>query len=158
MCLYRCLRLFGVRRCGRCGAGISSSELVMRAREQVYHVGCFSCAVCAGLLTKGDTFGMRDGAVFCRLHYEPAPLDAGSPSALEPRAYLSYSAADRPSDLKPPPLQQGQNFYNGTPTPPRQKGRPRKRKPKDVDAITASLGKSNDASAKTLHIFYTIFI
>lgn len=40
-------------------------------------------------------------------------------------------------------------FFNGPPhnlsnlpqQPPRQKGRPRKRKPKDIEALTASLGK-----------------
>lgn len=31
----------------------------------------------------------------------------------------------------------------GLPQQPRQKGRPRKRKPKDIDAMTANLGESN---------------
>lgn len=64
-------RMFGsMKRCARCQAAILSSELVMRARELVFHVRCFSCAACAVPLTKGDQFGMRDGAVLCRLHYE----------------------------------------------------------------------------------------
>ncbi|KAL1117072.1 hypothetical protein AAG570_004400 [Ranatra chinensis] len=62
-----------MKRCGRCQATILSSELVMRARELVFHVHCFSCAVCSTLLTKGDTFGMREGAVLCRLHYTELP-------------------------------------------------------------------------------------
>ncbi|CAH1390984.1 unnamed protein product [Nezara viridula] len=63
--------LFSCRRCSRCGMGISSSELVMRARDEVFHLHCFSCTTCGVLLTKGDTFGMRGGALFCRPHYDP---------------------------------------------------------------------------------------
>ncbi|XP_035736021.1 protein apterous-like isoform X1 [Vespa mandarinia] len=64
-------RMFGsLKRCARCQAAILASELVMRARDLVFHVRCFSCAACAVLLTKGDHFGMRDGTVLCRLHYE----------------------------------------------------------------------------------------
>lgn len=39
-------------------------------------------------------------------------------------------------------------FFNSTPhgvtgtQPPRQKGRPRKRKPKDIESMTANLGKT----------------
>ncbi|XP_046388486.1 LIM/homeobox protein Lhx9-like [Ischnura elegans] len=62
-------RLFAVKRCGRCRAGISASELVMRAREAVYHLQCFTCATCDRPLTKGEHFGMREGLVYCRPHY-----------------------------------------------------------------------------------------
>lgn len=43
----------------------------------------------------------------------------------------------------PPPVEPsvGKPFFNGqTVAPPRQKGRPRKRKPKDLEGMTASLG------------------
>ncbi|XP_049829164.1 LIM/homeobox protein Lhx2-like [Schistocerca gregaria] len=63
-------RLFAVKRCARCQAGISASELVMRARDLVYHVHCFTCASCGVPLAKGDHFGMRDELVYCRPHYE----------------------------------------------------------------------------------------
>ncbi|XP_046998492.1 LIM/homeobox protein Lhx2-like [Schistocerca americana] len=63
-------RLFAVKRCARCQAGISASELVMRARDLVYHVQCFTCASCGVPLAKGDHFGMRDELVYCRPHYE----------------------------------------------------------------------------------------
>lgn len=61
----------------------------MRARDAVYHLHCFSCASCGVLLTKGDHFGMRDGLVYCRPHYEvlrhrdycgPVELEALSPA------------------------------------------------------------------------------
>nr|XP_024217311.1 LIM/homeobox protein Lhx9-like isoform X2 [Halyomorpha halys] len=70
-CKHDYYRLFSCRRCSRCGMGISSSELVMRARDEVFHLHCFSCTTCGVLLTKGDTFGMRGGALFCRPHYDP---------------------------------------------------------------------------------------
>ena len=87
--MYGLCRLFAVKRCGRCQAGISASELVMRARDAVYHLHCFTCASCWVLLTKGDHFGMRDGLVYCRPHYEimrhtdycgPSELEALSPA------------------------------------------------------------------------------
>ena len=63
-------RIFSIRRCARCGAGISSSDLVMRARDLIFHVNCFSCALCGLQLSAGDTAGIRGGRVFCCEHYE----------------------------------------------------------------------------------------
>ncbi|KAG4066991.1 hypothetical protein HA402_007739 [Bradysia odoriphaga] len=62
-------RLFS-RRCGRCGAGLCSSELVMRARELVFHISCFSCILCGAQLSTGDTAAIRGGRVFCGEHYD----------------------------------------------------------------------------------------
>ena len=59
-----------MRRCARCSQTISSSELVMRAREFVYHVQCFTCAHCHVQLTKGDQFGMSGPVIYCRDHYQ----------------------------------------------------------------------------------------
>lgn len=63
-------RIFSIRRCARCGAGIGSSDLVMRARDLIFHVNCFSCALCGLPLAAGDTAGIRGGRVFCCEHYE----------------------------------------------------------------------------------------
>ncbi|KAI5640886.1 LIM domain-containing protein [Phthorimaea operculella] len=60
-------RLYGSKRCARCNTPILASEMVMRARDLVFHVPCFSCAMCNTPLNKGDTFGIRDSAVYCRL-------------------------------------------------------------------------------------------
>ncbi|XP_014243866.1 protein apterous-like isoform X2 [Cimex lectularius] len=143
-------RLFGMKRCARCQAAILSSELVMRARELVFHVHCFTCAVCSSLLTKGDTFGMREGAVFCRLHYsELPPLSPypPPPPQLPPDPHFPHQPEFHPR-LGPhptPPLPPSNpdpvkmnSFFNGTPAP-RQKGRPRKKKPKDLEGMTANL-------------------
>ncbi|KAJ8890629.1 hypothetical protein PR048_010138 [Dryococelus australis] len=110
-------RLFAVKRCGRCQAGISASELVMRARELVYHLHCFTCVSCGVQLSKGDHFGMRDGLVYCRPHYELlyAPHDAYCAAAgLELEAV--FQAGGSPS------------HYFGGGGGGVLKGRPRKRK------------------------------
>lgn len=63
-------RRFSVQRCARCHLGISASEMVMRARDLVYHLNCFTCTTCNKMLTTGDHFGMKDSLVYCRLHFE----------------------------------------------------------------------------------------
>ena len=79
----------------------------MRAREHVYHIGCFTCASCSKALTTGDYFGMKDAMIYCRAHYE------------------LVLQGDYCPDMNPA-LSQMQPFYNGVGTTP--KGRPRKRK------------------------------
>lgn len=64
----------------------------------------------------------------------PSPeFHGGAPPGVVPPPPAVVS---RPTDtLGPKP------FFNGAPTQPRQKGRPRKRKPKDLEAMTANLGE-----------------
>ncbi|XP_065218294.1 LIM/homeobox protein Lhx9-like [Planococcus citri] len=184
-------RLFSQNRCSRCKSTISSQELVMRAREYVFHLPCFFCVVCMTVLRKGDHFGMRDGEVYCRLHYEllpPHPADHNSPvpppedySAAANRPGAFIPPAITPSSLQtlPSPDFQSQNhhniisqqqpqtqpaqpphslplsndsenekvtntFYNGV-SAPRPKGRPRKRKPKDIDGLGSGLDINSDS-------------
>lgn len=63
-------RLFSSRRCARCGTGLCASELVMRARDLVFHISCFSCILCGAQLSTGDTAAIRGGRVFCGDHYD----------------------------------------------------------------------------------------
>lgn len=127
-------RLFAVKRCARCHLGISATELVMRARELVYHVHCFTCASCNKPLTKGDQFGMKDSMVYCRLHYEllghhPANHHGGNTPHHNQEAALHEPFSPSPTRLP---------FYNGAGAV--QKGRPRKRKiPEAVDPNNAAL-------------------
>lgn len=183
-CLSDCRLFSGLNRCSRCKTTISSTELVMRAREYVFHVPCFFCVVCMTELRKGDHFGMRDGNVYCRLHYEllpPHPADHNSPVP-PPEDYSTTSrfvapaigpppSAAPPPPPPPPSLQTlpspdfpssdprlisqpphplpitntdgsekvANSFYNGV-SAPRPKGRPRKRKPKDIDSMS-NLGR-----------------
>ncbi|NWI55711.1 LHX2 protein, partial [Calyptomena viridis] len=115
-------RRFSVQRCARCHLGISASEMVMRARDLVYHLNCFTCTTCNKMLTTGDHFGMKDNLVYCRLHFET--LIQGE-----------YQVHFNHSDVAPgkgPTLGAGSAntlglpYYNGVGTV--QKGRPRKRK------------------------------
>lgn len=101
--------------------GISANELVMRAREHVYHIGCFTCASCSKALTTGDYFGMKDHLIYCRTHYELLIQGAylGSPGPM-PQGGMSPCLSPGPPG--PPPMP----YYNGVGTT--TKGRPRKRK------------------------------
>ncbi|XP_035230673.1 LIM/homeobox protein Lhx2-like [Stegodyphus dumicola] len=63
-------RMFSVKRCTRCHLSISPSDLVMRAREHVYHLHCFTCATCNKPLTKGEYFGLKEDIIYCKVHYE----------------------------------------------------------------------------------------
>ncbi|XP_018350397.1 PREDICTED: LIM/homeobox protein Lhx9-like [Trachymyrmex septentrionalis] len=116
-------RLFAVSRCSRCRAGISASELVMRARDLVYHVACFTCASCGTPLNKGDHFGQRDGLVYCRPHYELLCC-AGDYGG----------AAGSIEDLGSPGVSPLPAYYEQSPITSGtvQKGRPRKRKLSEV--------------------------
>ena len=45
----------------------SKTDLVMRARNKIYHVECFRCAVCARQLTRGDEFVLKFDDLFCKV-------------------------------------------------------------------------------------------
>ncbi|KOB71273.1 Apterous [Operophtera brumata] len=108
-------RLFCVKQCARCGTGITANELVMRARDLVYHLACFSCSTCGVQLTKGDVFGMRARLVYCRPHYDAACMD----EYCDDDVNNVYRCQDLHSEGDSP-LQ----YFPG----PSTKGRPRKRK------------------------------
>ncbi|XP_029115178.1 LIM/homeobox protein Lhx2 isoform X2 [Scleropages formosus] len=113
-------RRFSVQRCARCHLGISASEMVMRARDLVYHLNCFTCTTCSKMLTTGDHFGMKDSLVYCRVHFET--LVQG-----EYHAHFNHAdvASSKGAGLGAP-TSLGLTYYNGVGTV--QKGRPRKRK------------------------------
>ncbi|XP_062815567.1 LIM/homeobox protein Lhx2 isoform X3 [Anolis carolinensis] len=120
-------RRFSVQRCGRCHLGISASEMVMRARELVFHLSCFTCASCARVLATGDHFGLKDGLVYCRPHFEA--LLRGGPFALHFAAGEGAGKAGAAPGQAPAlgPAALGlPGYYNGAGAV--QKGRPRKRK------------------------------
>lgn len=63
-------RIFSLRRCARCGSGISSTELIMRAKDLVFHLGCFSCVLCSKNLSTGDMASVRENLLICGDHFE----------------------------------------------------------------------------------------
>ena len=131
--------------------GISANELVMRARDSVYHVQCFTCVSCNKTLATGDHFGMRDGLIYCRTHYEiimtHSPEYMSSPGGSISPGALSSTGGTPPGGIQ---------FYNGV-TGGSQKGRPRKRKSPGPDADCAlSLGMFTTIA--TVHQCFSIFI
>ncbi|KAJ7986234.1 hypothetical protein DPEC_G00337840 [Dallia pectoralis] len=108
-------RRFSVQRCARCHLGISASEMVMRARDSVYHLSCFTCTTCTKTLTTGDHFGMKDSLVYCRVHFEAVAQGEFTHPGLN---YAELAAKGGGGLVLP--------YFNGTGTA--QKGRPRKRK------------------------------
>lgn len=115
-CVVR--RRFSVQRCARCHLGISASEMVMRARDLVYHLNCFTCTTCGKMLTTGDHFGMKDSLVYCRLHFE---------TLIQGEYQTNFNHADIvPHKGLGPANTLGLSYFNGLGTV--QKGRPRKRK------------------------------
>ncbi|KAM3914952.1 LIM/homeobox protein Lhx9 isoform 3-T3 [Leptodactylus fuscus] len=108
-------RRFSVQRCARCHLGISASEMVMRARESVYHLSCFTCTTCNKTLSTGDHFGMKENLVYCRAHFELLVQGDFHPQL----NYTELSAKGGGLSTLP-------YFTNGTGAV--QKGRPRKRK------------------------------
>ncbi|XP_019746259.1 insulin gene enhancer protein isl-2b isoform X1 [Syngnathus acus] len=70
------VRLFGIK-CAKCNLGFSSSDLVMRARDNVYHIECFRCSVCSRQLLPGDEFSLREDELLCRADHSLL-LDRGS--------------------------------------------------------------------------------
>ena len=95
---------------------IASHELVMKARDMVYHLNCFTCATCSKVLTTGEHFGMQDTMVYCRTHYEMLLHGEFSPPHLSMFSDTSSQAHSGGHVT----------YYNGVGAV--QKGRPRKRK------------------------------
>ncbi|XP_074624641.1 LIM/homeobox protein Lhx9-like isoform X3 [Acropora palmata] len=70
LCREDYFKRFSVKKCASCNQGISSKELVMRAREHVYHISCFACDRCKRILATGEYFGMRGMQIYCKADYE----------------------------------------------------------------------------------------
>ncbi|XP_072838050.1 insulin gene enhancer protein ISL-2 [Pogona vitticeps] len=105
------IRLFGIK-CAKCATGFSSSDLVMRARDNVYHLECFRCSVCSRQLLPGDEFSLRDHELLCRADHSllleraasadspprsPGRLPGGRPAGLP----LADSVPGRQPSLRP---------------------------------------------------------
>ena len=65
-------RRFGTK-CAGCEQGIAPSQVVRRAQQNVYHLECFQCLLCARQLDTGDEFYlMEDRKLVCKPDYESA--------------------------------------------------------------------------------------
>ncbi|KAK2721173.1 insulin gene enhancer protein ISL-1-like [Artemia franciscana] len=63
------LKFFGAK-CAKCGDIFKRTDLVMRARSNVYHVQCFRCTSCSRQLVPGDEFALRSDGLYCREDHE----------------------------------------------------------------------------------------
>ena len=60
-------REFG-KHCSACHEPIQADDWVRFARDNVYHVDCFTCNVCDKHLSTGDEFLLKDDLPLCRMH------------------------------------------------------------------------------------------
>ncbi|XP_032242154.1 LIM domain only protein 3 [Nematostella vectensis] len=66
LCKRDYLRLFGIPGvCSHCNKPIAAFELVMRARNNAYHIECFGCQRCRKRLVVGEAFCFHDNKVLC---------------------------------------------------------------------------------------------
>uniref|UniRef100_A0A914S4F1 LIM zinc-binding domain-containing protein n=1 Tax=Parascaris equorum TaxID=6256 RepID=A0A914S4F1_PAREQ len=50
-----------------CASVLSYDDVVMRAREAVFHLRCFTCIICSAPLHPGELFAMGEhGALYCQ--------------------------------------------------------------------------------------------
>ncbi|XP_070999019.1 LIM domain only protein 3-like [Oncorhynchus clarkii lewisi] len=75
-CLFR--RLFGVTgNCAACSKLIPAFEMVMRAKENVYHLDCFACQLCNQRFCVGDKFFLKNNMILCQTDYEEGLMKEG---------------------------------------------------------------------------------
>ncbi|CAJ0596652.1 unnamed protein product [Cylicocyclus nassatus] len=64
------------RSCAKCHVTLECDDIVMRARDAVFHVQCFCCAVCGIQPNVGDIFAMtRHFEILCQVHYDIPQMD-----------------------------------------------------------------------------------
>ncbi|KAK5902257.1 hypothetical protein CesoFtcFv8_007531 [Champsocephalus esox] len=96
-------RLFGIK-CAKCNMGFCSSDLVMRARDNVYHMECFRCSVCSRHLLPGDEFSLRDDELLCRADHGLLVERASAGSPLSPGSVHSRPLhISEPVSVRHPP-------------------------------------------------------
>ncbi|XP_041370648.1 LIM/homeobox protein Lhx3-like isoform X2 [Gigantopelta aegis] len=75
---------FGTK-CAGCEKGIPPTEVVRRAQDNVYHLDCFACLMCARQLNTGDEFYlMEDRKLVCKNDYEAAKARGTSDYDMDP--------------------------------------------------------------------------
>ncbi|XP_074025944.1 uncharacterized protein isoform X1 [Leptinotarsa decemlineata] len=99
LCKRDYLRLFGTTGyCAACNKVIPAFEMVMRAKNNVYHLECFACQQCNHRFCVGDRFYLCENKILCEYDYEERLVFANmayNPSSL---AHIRRQV----SNLQPP--------------------------------------------------------
>ena len=48
---------------------ITPDQLIMRAKQYIFHIKCFKCMFCDKNLNTGDEYGIKESAILCRNHF-----------------------------------------------------------------------------------------
>uniref|UniRef100_UPI00358ED351 LIM/homeobox protein Lhx2-like n=1 Tax=Myxine glutinosa TaxID=7769 RepID=UPI00358ED351 len=142
-------RRFSAQRCAGCQLGISASELVMRARDLVFHLRCFSCAACRRPLTPGEHFGMRGALVYCRPHFEGL-LQAEEASARDDNPAATTLGA--PEGLRGAWVEAGEEVLRSAQAAGRGRAGPQKPRPRKRKSVGPHAGDMLDYSSSTCHV------
>ncbi|XP_056630413.1 LIM domain only protein 3-like isoform X2 [Diorhabda sublineata] len=71
LCQRDYLRLFGTTGyCAACSKIIPAFEMVMKAKNNVYHLECFACQQCSNRFCVGDRFYLCENKILCEYDYE----------------------------------------------------------------------------------------
>ncbi|PKU45960.1 rhombotin-1 isoform x1 [Limosa lapponica baueri] len=85
LCRRDYLRLFGTTgNCAACSKLIPAFEMVMRARDNVYHLDCFACQLCNQRFCVGDKFFLKNNMILCQMDYEEGQLNGSFESQNNP--------------------------------------------------------------------------
>uniref|UniRef100_A0A493TW78 LIM domain only 1 n=1 Tax=Anas platyrhynchos platyrhynchos TaxID=8840 RepID=A0A493TW78_ANAPP len=77
-------RLFGTTgNCAACSKLIPAFEMVMRARDNVYHLDCFACQLCNQRFCVGDKFFLKNNMILCQMDYEEGQLNGSFESQVQ---------------------------------------------------------------------------
>ncbi|KAF0297518.1 Rhombotin-1 [Amphibalanus amphitrite] len=103
LCRRDYLRLFGsTGHCAACSKLIPAFEMVMRARDHVYHLECFACQQCNHRFCVGDRFYLCEGKILCEYDYEERRVFASLPYTADSLDHIKRQVNNLQADSRQP--------------------------------------------------------